>query len=247
VNVQEFGKLAGVTVRALHHYDRLGLLCPRRTSAGYRVYSVCDLERLEQIVALKFLGIPLKQIKDMLNRNGYELPTALRMQRAVLEYKRTLLDRAIQAIREAEQSIAPGKRADAALLTKIIEVIEMQNDNNWSEKYYSPEARAKIAERAHEWTPELQAQVSKQWTDLFADVEAALDEDPASERAQALGVRWKALVAGFTGGDAQIGAGLNKLYADRANWPAGVKEQMAPFSNPKVWEYMGRVMKCSPK
>jgi hypothetical protein len=169
------------------------------------------------------------------------------MQRTVLEQKRKLLDRAILAIREAEQSIAPGKRADAALLTKIIEVIEMENDSSWTEKYYSPEARAKIDERKKEWTPELQAQVSKQWTDLFADVEAALDEDPAGEKAQALASRWKTLVAGFTGGDPEVGKGLNKLYADRPNWPDSAQQQMAPFGNPKVWEYMGRVMKCGLK
>ena len=247
MNVQEFGKLAGVTVRALHHYDRLGLLRPRRTEAGYRVYCARDLERLEQIVALKFLGIPLKQIKAMLERAELELPDALRMQRTVLEEKRKLLDRAILAIQAAESSIAPGRPADSALLTKIIEVIEMQNDNSWTEKYYSPEARAKIDERKKEWTPELQAQVSKQWTELFADVEAALDEDPAGERAQALATRWKTLVAGFTGGDPEIGKGLNKLYADRPNWPAAAKEQMATFGNPKVWEFMGRVMKCGMK
>ena len=247
MNVQEFGKLAGVTVRALHHYDRLGLLRPRRTEAGYRVYCARDLERLEQIVALKFLGIPLKQIKAMLERAELELPDALRMQRTVLEEKRKLLDRAILAIKAAERSIAPGRPADSALLTKIIEVIEMQNDNSWTEKYYSPEARAKIDERKKEWTPELQAQVSKQWTELFADVEAALDEDPAGERAQALAARWKTLVAGFTGGDPEIGKGLNKLYADRPNWPTAAKEQMAPFGNPKVWEFMGRVMKCGIK
>lgn len=61
--VHEFADLAGVTVRALHHYDRLGLLRARRTDAGYRLYTARDLERLEQIVALKFFGLPLKQIK----------------------------------------------------------------------------------------------------------------------------------------------------------------------------------------
>jgi MerR family transcriptional regulator, thiopeptide resistance regulator len=45
--------LAGVSVRALHHYDRLGLLKPRRTEARYRLYCNRDLERLEQIVALR--------------------------------------------------------------------------------------------------------------------------------------------------------------------------------------------------
>ena len=59
---REFAELAGVTVRALHHYDRLGLLKPRRTPAGYRAYAARDLEALEQIVALKFIGIPLKDI-----------------------------------------------------------------------------------------------------------------------------------------------------------------------------------------
>jgi len=244
LRVQEFATMAGVTVRALHHYDRMGLLRPRRTDAGYRVYTEPDLERLEQVVALRFLGIPLKQIKTVLGRDATGLAAALRTQRRVLEEKRRRLDQAIQAIGDAERSIQPGGRPDAALLKKIIEVIEMQENHEWALKYYSPEAREKIEARSKEWTPELQAEVSRQWTELFRDVEACLNEDPAGEKAQALAVRWKKLVAGFTSGDAEIGAGLQKLYADRPNWPATMKEQMAPFSNPKVWEYMGRVMKC---
>src|SRR5437588_5739759 len=96
--VQEFAELAGVTVRALHHYDRLGLLKPRRTDSGYRLYGISDLERLEQIVALKFLGLTLKQIRTLLQREKLALPDALRMQRTVLEGRRCLLDRAIRAI-----------------------------------------------------------------------------------------------------------------------------------------------------
>jgi DNA-binding transcriptional MerR regulator len=76
--VQEFAQLAGITVRALHHYDRLGLLKPRRNGSGYRLYCLRDLERLEQIVALKFLGIPLRQIQTLLDRDPLALPDALR-------------------------------------------------------------------------------------------------------------------------------------------------------------------------
>ena len=112
--IQEFAEQAGVTVRALHHYDRLGLLRPRRNGSGYRLYGPRELERLEQIVALKFIGIPLKQIKAVLDRNGSNLPEALRMQRTVLEEKRRMLDGAIQAIRKAEESFAAGRRPDAA-------------------------------------------------------------------------------------------------------------------------------------
>ena len=60
-HVQEFAKLAGVTVRALHHYDRLGLLKPNRTEAGYRLYHLGDLARLEQIQ--EGLGIHLESLR----------------------------------------------------------------------------------------------------------------------------------------------------------------------------------------
>ena len=118
--VQEFAELAGITVRALHHYDRLGLLQPQRSQAGYRLYCSGDLEKLEQIVALKFLGIPLKEIRTLLDRDGLELVDALRIQRRVLEEKRSLLESAIRAIQDAEQAIRPGQRPDSSLLKKII-------------------------------------------------------------------------------------------------------------------------------
>ena len=61
---REFAELTGVTVRTLHHYDRLGLLKPSgRTAAGYRLYGERDFARLQQIITLKFIGFPLNQIK----------------------------------------------------------------------------------------------------------------------------------------------------------------------------------------
>jgi len=237
-HVQEFAELAGVTVRALHHYDRLGLLKPRRTQAGYRLYSLRDFERLEQIVALKFLGIPLQQIRTLFNREATALPEALRLQRRVLEEKRRLLDSAINAIYEAEQATRAGERPDSVVLKKIIEVIEMQDNMDWSKKYYSQEAQAKIEERKQLWSPENQEPWSKEWSDLFGDVEAALGEDPAGEIAQGLAARWKKLVEAFTGRDPQITAGLSKMHQDRPNWPAGMRQRMQPFSNKKVWEFI---------
>src|SRR5215471_6908589 len=103
--VQAFADLAGVTVRALHHYDRLGLLRPKRTRSGYRLYSVRDVERLEQIVALKFLGLPLREIRAVINRDGRPLTEVLRAQRRALEEKRRRLERAIGAIADAERSV----------------------------------------------------------------------------------------------------------------------------------------------
>jgi DNA-binding transcriptional MerR regulator len=239
---QEFAELAGVTVRTLHHYDHVNLLKPRRTGAGYRLYGIRELERLEQIVALKFLGLPLRQIKMLLDRDPLELPDALRMQRLVLEQKRCLLDRAIRAIQDAESAVRPGQQTDAAVLTKIIEVIEMQDNTDWMMRYQNDAAKAKLATRRQEWTPELQERVSKQWMELMAEVGTALGEDPASARVQALADRWTKLVEGFTGGDPDITQGVKNLYADQANWPASFQQEAKPFMNKEIWAFMHKAI-----
>lgn len=242
--VQQFAELAGVTVRALHHYDRLGLLRPKRTRAGYRLYTPGDLARLEQIVALKFLGIPLKQIRTVLERNPRELPAALRRQRVSLEKKRDLLSRTIDAIRLAEESFRHGHRPDSAVLAKIIEVIEMENNTDWMKKYSTDEAWEKIAHRRPQWTPELQERVSREWTELFQDVEAVLGEDPRGATAQKLADRWMRLVEEFTGGDRDITTSVANLYQDQANWPAHFQQQISPYSNKEVWAFMHKALAC---
>ena len=114
----------------------------------------------------------------------------------------------------------------------------MQDNMDWSKKYYSNEAQIKIEEHKQLWSPENQERWSKEWSDLFRDVEAALGEDPAGEKAQALAARWKKLVETFTGRDPQIAAGLKKMYQDRPNWPVNMQQRMQPFSNKQVWEFI---------
>ena len=150
--VSEFAEKAGVTVRTLHHYDRLGLLKPSgRSTAGYRLYADRDFVRLQQIVTLKFIGLPLKDIKALLDSSDLDLKATLRLQRRLLTEKRRQLETAIAAIEEAEaeaeRAIASRRAPDLAALKKIIEVMERQNDMEWTKKYYSEEAQAKIEER----------------------------------------------------------------------------------------------------
>jgi len=197
------------------------------------------------VVALKFIGIPLKEIRGLLERNGTTLPAALRHQRRALEEKRRLVERAIGAIQEAEAAFHAGRR-DTALLRKIIEVIEMQNDMDWAKKYYSEAAQARIETKRAEWSPELQERVSRQWIDLIADVAAAMKagEDAHGPKAQALAARWKHLVEGFTGGDPEVAQGLGKLWADKANWPAHAKQWAQPFRiTGEMWDFISRAMK----
>jgi len=67
--VKEVSKLVGVSVRTLHHYDEIGLLNPEWIStAGYRLYSDKDLERLQQILFFKELDFNLQEIKNILEK-----------------------------------------------------------------------------------------------------------------------------------------------------------------------------------
>ena len=234
---KEFAELAGVTVRALHHYDRLGLLEPERTRGGYRLYRQADLERLEHIVALKFIGVPLKEIKNLLGRSELQLGSALSLQRRVLLEKRRFLDAAIGAIEEAGAALTDGRHHDFSVLQKIIEVIEMQDNPDWMMKYFKEDVQSKVQARKAAWTPELQARAEQDWLELFRDVRDALNEDPGSAKAQALVDRWNNLIAAFTGDDQSLVHGVKALYADRQNWPAAFHEKVSPFTDERVWDF----------
>lgn len=122
----------------------------------------------------------------------------------------------------------------------------MENNTDWTRKYYSDEALERIDEGKQRWSPELQERATKEWTDLFRDVEAAIarGDDPACKPAQALGARWNKLLEEFTGGNPEVGAGLGRLWADRQNWSGHAQQQMAPFSNKTVWDYIHKVTAC---
>ena len=118
-------------MRALHHYDRLGLLKPLRNGrTGYRAYRDSDFARLEQIVVLKFLGIPLREMGPLLKTpKSASLRDVLQKQRRVLWQKRRHLDAAIVAVERAERSLGGTNEPDWKLFTLVVKEIEMQNDN----------------------------------------------------------------------------------------------------------------------
>ena len=225
--VNEFAELAGVTVRTLHHYDRLGLLKPsRRSDSGYRLYGNRDLARLEQIVVLKFLGLPLKQIRDLLKKES-GLPESLRRQRRVLAEKRRQLDSAIHAIETAEQSLKPKQEPDWNLFKKIIKEIEMQNDTEWSKKYYSAGGAGQSRRAQEAVVAGIAGEGEQAMVGAVRGYRGFAEEDPAGPKGQALAARWKELVAGFTGGDPEIQKGLNKMWSDQRQLAGAAAQEYA--------------------
>jgi DNA-binding transcriptional MerR regulator len=242
--IQEFAKLAGVTVRALRHYDRLKLLPPaHRSERGYRFYCHEDLGRMERILVLRYLGLSLREIATLLNtragRGADMLTVTLARQKAALRERRDGLDRVLRAIEHARQHAQTAKEPEWLLYQTILREIQMQESVNWTEKYYSPRALEALRERRAALTPEQKAAIGVRWQALFADIQSALNRGvpPDSAEGRALVARWMRLGDEFTQGDPEIGEGYRRLFDDEPHWPDDEHASSLKATMPKA-EYM---------
>ncbi len=114
MTVHEVSRLTGVSIRTLQYYDTIGLLTPSaRTGAGYRIYGQADLERLQQILLLRELEFPLKEIKAILESPDFDRDTALRQQIELLTLKRDRLDNLILFARGIQRNGEKNMNFDA--------------------------------------------------------------------------------------------------------------------------------------
>jgi len=134
--VKEISNLTKVSVRMLHHYDKIGLLKPSmRSSNGYRWYSTKDLAKLQQIVALKFFGFSLSQIKTMLQHKP-SVREHLLAQKQMLKEQTEHLQQAQDALEVILKRYNTSKSLDWNDLITLIERYKMINElkKNWAEK-----------------------------------------------------------------------------------------------------------------
>ena len=137
-----------------------------------------DLETLLEIVALKFIGVPLGGIAAIRRRSRGSFVDVLHAQRDALEARRTTLTRAIAAVAAAETWLRSGSAIDAGLFRQIIEVMHMDANHEATIAKYTALLRAKVSHLSAMST-ERRATLLRQWRELIEEVTAALDEDPA--------------------------------------------------------------------
>ena len=198
-HVGAFATLTGVSVRTLHHYDRLGLLKPSaRGSNGYRRYSDCDVLRLQQILTLRYLGFGLRQIGRLLDRPDFSLELSARFQSAVLAHRLAALRRVqtdLNALLDHFEATGTWdwRRANQAVATvwSQLQPGAMEMDPN---QKFTAEQLAAWQEHGKQFTPEAIRAVERDWADLLAEINANLDCDPASPMAQAFVEQYDALL-----------------------------------------------------
>ncbi len=189
--VKEVSKLTGVSVRALHHYDTIGLLKPTQvTEAGYRLYDDGALEKLYMILVFRELGLSLKEVADILNAPDYD-------RNRVLEKQITLMQ---ERIGKLQNRIALAK----GILTIGVNYMDFEgfdpkkmDDYNAQAKalYGKTDAYKEFQQKSEKRTAQQEKDLGAQVMDFFARLGKMRPCDPGCEEAQA----WaKELQAFFT-------------------------------------------------
>lgn len=252
-----FARRASVSVRTLRFYDRAGVLVPSaRTEAGYRVYTDEDFPRLQQVLALKFLGLSLDEIKRCLAAGPRRLQESLGQQKAMVREKRAQLDAILQAIDEAERLLQT-EPSGLESVVRVIEVIQMQQQQDWVSKYLTPEQRQKMQElseqsyseearqklAARTWTEEDQQQASAQWAQVTSELKrlVAAGADPAGPEGQVWAASFNGLISAFTQNDPEIEAGLNTWWQRHNELPAS-EQPMGPRYSPEEQAFMNAAL-----
>src|SRR6185437_703212 len=199
--VGELARNTGMSVRALHHYDEIGLLRPSlRTPAGHRLYDRVDIERLQQIHSLRSMGISLDETKRMLDGAAASPRQVIDLHLARLQEQMVIQKQLVRRLKALAHHIDTAKPASLEELCKTIE--EMMQ----VEKYFTPEQLEVLEERRISVGEERMHAVRDDWNEIIPKVRAAMENgtDPANPEVLALARRWKALVEEFTGGDPAI-------------------------------------------
>jgi DNA-binding transcriptional MerR regulator len=194
--VGELATLAGVSVRTLHHYDRIGLVHPSAYSeGGHRLYSEQDLLRLQQVLTLRYLGFSLEQIEELLDRPDFHLVGSMQIQRNVLRDRIAELERIEATLGELVETRLASGRWDWALVARASAAVGEGLGNRGAEmqQYYTPEQMKQFEELGKQIPPEEIRAIEEGWTALLAEVRANHGLDPSSPKAQELTDRWDQL------------------------------------------------------
>jgi DNA-binding transcriptional MerR regulator len=242
--VKELSKLAGVSVRALHHYDAIGLLIPEtHTNAGYRLYGSKELMRLQQILFFKELDFPLDAIRILLDNPGFDEADALAKHRALLIKRRDRLDGLLDTVEQTLKSIKGDEKMDDQELFENFDMAQIEEQKakytaEVNEKYTGWEQCDKTKNYGRkEW-----AEVIRLGKQIQEGLAALMDEgrEPADPAVQAVIDRhFRYIDDSFYNCTLDIYEGLSDLYVDDRRFTQNIDKVRAGLA-----KFQSRAMKA---
>jgi DNA-binding transcriptional MerR regulator len=234
--IGDLAAAAGLTVRALRHFDDIGLLRPTRSLAGHREYGTGEVRRLRHILALRKLGVPLADIGPCLDGGLRHLEPAARDRLARLDSEIGEDRQVRRELVAVLQAIDGAATADRASLDDILDRMEaLMNQPTFSADQLA-RARARhddsgFAQRFSAW--------QRRGADVVAGLQAELDRgtDPADPTVQALARDWQTVLLELVDGDR---ATLSAVYAKIES--KGPEAATRGILTADVWEYLRRAL-----
>ncbi len=227
-SIQQLSRLSGVTTRALRWYDKIGLLKPsRRTEGGYRRYGPAEVDRLQDVLYYRALGVELAQVKAILDDPSFDRLAVLRGHLAALEEEQGRIQRLIHSVQETiltqeRNEIMSDERKFEAFKRQALEEYGRTFEAESREKYGDIEVDEMIT-RIKGVTRERYAEWERLGKEILEKLSAAVaaGADPAGEAGKeiaALHRRWLTVTGNEY--DVQRHRSLAELYVQDERFTA---------------------------
>ena len=246
--VKAVAEIAGISVRALHHYDDIGLFRPTSVSqSGYRLYSNADLERLQQVLFFRELGFGLEEIKAIVNSPTFDRKQALVSHRRLLVEKQKRLETLIRSVDRTVEAMERGTKMDEK---EMFEGFDRKQLEEWREEARQRWGSENVDEswrRASKYTKEDWAEISRESQAINEGLAAMMDRNAGDPEVQALiGRHFRQIDERFYTVTPEVYRGLGELYVSDPRFTANydsVKPGLARFMKEAMQIYADNLSK----
>lgn len=186
--VGEVAKLAHVSVRTLHHYDEIGLLSPsERSDAGYRLYTLVDLERLQQVLFYKELGFALDEIREVMDDPAFDRREALMTQRELVAQQAQRLEALLGLIDTTLISLEGGIRMTKEEMFEVFGDFDpTEYEDEVRERWGETDAYKESARRTARYTKDDWARFKAESDEINSAIIALMDEGVPADDPRAM-------------------------------------------------------------
>jgi MerR family transcriptional regulator, thiopeptide resistance regulator len=232
MHVGDVAALAGVTVRTLHHYDRIGLLTPsERTAAGYRRYTPSDLDRLHQILVYRDLGFPLEEVATLLDDPDADPAAHLRRQLRLLRDRLARTQAMVEAVEKEMEAYQMGIQLTPEERFEVFgDHDPAQYEAEAEERWGDTEAWAQSQRRTASYTKEDWLRIKAEGEDVERRFAEALRAGVPADSAQAMDLaeaHRQQISRNFYDCPPEMHAGLGRMYVEDERFTAHY-ERIAP-------------------
>jgi DNA-binding transcriptional MerR regulator len=249
--VKNVSEIAGVSIRTLHHYDEIGLLKPEFvSSAGYRLYSDEDIERLQQILFFKELDFNLQEIKDILDSPNFDRKHALQTHRKLLMEKKKRIEKIIESVEKTLDSIEGEIEMNKKDLFDGFDISQIEKHKEKyakevEEKYGQTDAYKESVKKTAKYTKEDWAKMLGQQEEIYTRLAVLMDREPSDNMVQELVEKNRQLITDYYYNcTPEILSGLGEMYVMDERFTANIdkyKPGLAMFLREAIRIYTNNV------